>query len=417
MNIASGRQDSRQLVVEGEVTTYQPLPHDKDLYEQARSQWRDAEWESLIRVDIKKIETHPEKAKLALIVASAWLQQGDNEAARSYLHRALEWGCSKKLATQILAAGVHNTLGRAAAIVGDHDRMEQHFRRAVTGGGSPIQRASLDRQHVELKRLGLLSPSASAAGMVADKDANFYRAFEDRFRGSRELIKSRLSVYLPFVQPVAARHPDLKAIDLGCGRGEWLELLSEAGITAYGVDIDLGMLRDSAALGLSVQQGDALVTLRQQPSRSSICISLIHVVEHLPFDVVKQLVKEAKRVLVEDGILIMETPNPENYTVGACNFYMDPTHRNPLPPPLLAFVPEYYGFERVKIIRLQEQPVLAAKPVFDASDYLTGVSPDYAVLAQARQPECEVGEVWVKEYGINIDLMQARNAAAKVVNQ
>lgn len=163
MNFASGRQDNRQLVVEGEVTTYHPVQQDEDLYAQVRSQWRGAEWGSLIRLDIKKIETHPEKAKLALVVASAWLQQGDNTAARSYLHRALEWGCDKKLAAQILAAGVHNTLGRAAAIAGDQLRMERHFRRAVAGGGCVIERACLGRQHTELHRLGL---EQTAKGIV-----------------------------------------------------------------------------------------------------------------------------------------------------------------------------------------------------------------------------------------------------------
>lgn len=155
MNFASGRKEKNQIVVEGEVTTYQPLAHDKDLYEHARSQWRAAEWESLIRLDIIKIEMHPVKAKLALVVASAWLQQGDNVAAKSFLHRALEWGCDKRLAAQILAAGVHNTLGRAAAIAGDQARMEQHFRRALGGGGSQIEHASLARRHKELGRLGL----------------------------------------------------------------------------------------------------------------------------------------------------------------------------------------------------------------------------------------------------------------------
>ena len=155
MNFGTGRKDKSQIVVEGEVTTYQPLPHNKDLYEYARSKWRDAEWESLIRLDIKKIETHPENAKLMLVVASAWLQQGDISSAHSYLHRALELGCDKKLAAQILAAGVHNTLGRAAAIAGDQARIGQHFRQAVTGCGSQIERACLARRATELHRLGM----------------------------------------------------------------------------------------------------------------------------------------------------------------------------------------------------------------------------------------------------------------------
>lgn len=257
------------------------------------------------------------------------------------------------------------------------------------------------------------------ADQICHKD-DFYRAFEDRFRGSRELIKNRVCVYLPFVQPLAQRHQTLKVIDLGCGRGEWLEVLSEAGISAKGVDIDSDMLLDCVAIGLNVQQGDALHILRQQPTSSSICISLMHVVEHLSFDVVRELVKEAKRVLVEDGILIMETPNPENFSVGACNFYTDPTHRNPLPPPLLAFVPEFYGFERIKVIRLQESDGICEKATYAIEDFLAGISPDYAVLAQVnriKESDLLMGkdrdtleQLWQKDYGVSYAMMTRKNS-------
>lgn len=132
-----------------------PVPYDETLLERTRAQWRQGEWESLVRLDMNTIEHHPDRAKLGLAVASAWLQQGDSAAAKRYLHHAMNWGCDKKLAAQILTAGVHNTLGRAAAIAGDQVRMEQHFRLAVAGSGNQIERASLGRRHVELQRLGL----------------------------------------------------------------------------------------------------------------------------------------------------------------------------------------------------------------------------------------------------------------------
>ena len=71
---------------------------------------------------------------------------------------------------------------------------------------------------------------------------NFYRAFEDKFRGSREEIIDRLKIYLPFVTPLIDIYEDASAIDLGCGRGEWLEILSEIGVKARGVDLNQGML-------------------------------------------------------------------------------------------------------------------------------------------------------------------------------
>ena len=72
---------------------------------------------------------------------------------------------------------------------------------------------------------------------------SFYRGFEDLHRGSRHEIIRRLQVYLPFVIPVAQTNPSAECLDLGCGRGEWLQLMAEYGINAKGVDIDEAMLK------------------------------------------------------------------------------------------------------------------------------------------------------------------------------
>jgi len=71
---------------------------------------------------------------------------------------------------------------------------------------------------------------------------DFYRVFEEKFRGPRELIKTRLQIYLPFIEPLKEIYPNANGIDLGCGRGEWLELLGEHGFLVQGVDIDEQML-------------------------------------------------------------------------------------------------------------------------------------------------------------------------------
>jgi O-antigen chain-terminating methyltransferase len=87
-------------------------------------------------------------------------------------------------------------------------------------------------------------------------------------------------------------------------------------------------------------------------------------------------------VLKPGGLLIMETPNPENFMVATQSFYLDPTHLRPIPPDLLAFVPEYLGYEPVKILRLQETAGVKTNPNLSMLDVLTGASPDYAVVAQ-----------------------------------
>ena len=102
---------------------------------------------------------------------------------------------------------------------------------------------------------------------------NFYRSFEDTYRGSRELIAGRLTVYLPFIQPLLKIYPDAAAVDLGCGRGEWLELLVTTGFKAKGVDIDDGMLQACHELGLDVAHLDALSALKELPSESLLIVS------------------------------------------------------------------------------------------------------------------------------------------------
>lgn len=240
---------------------------------------------------------------------------------------------------------------------------------------------------------------------------NFYRAFEDKYRGSRELIKERLRSYLPFIEPLKTAYPDAQSIDLGCGRGEWLELLAEHGFSAKGVDLDDGMLAACRALGLNVETNDAINALELLPANSQAIVSGFHVAEHLEFKVLRALVMQAHRVLKPGGLLILETPNPENLVVGTSSFYNDPTHQRPLPPLLLEFLPQYYGFERVKIIRLQESLSLATSPMIDLLDVIGGVSPDYAMVAQkSAGDESLLVELpaFEKQYGLSLKDLASR---------
>ncbi|MCK5681104.1 class I SAM-dependent methyltransferase, partial [bacterium] len=100
----------------------------------------------------------------------------------------------------------------------------------------------------------------------------FYKEFEDEFRGSADLIKSRLRVYLPFLEPLKEINPDVRIVDLGCGRGEWLELLGENGFSALGVDIDDEMLATCRENGHSVEKSDALSFLKTLDDE---CLSVV----------------------------------------------------------------------------------------------------------------------------------------------
>lgn len=240
--------------------------------------------------------------------------------------------------------------------------------------------------------------------------SSFYRAFEEKYRGPRELIKSRLCVYLPFVHPLKELRRDCRAIDLGCGRGEWLELLREAGVDSHGVDLDEGMLAACREIHLSAAHGDAISTLKEMPDESRDIVSGFHLVEHMPFSDVQVLVQEAMRVLRPAGLLILETPNPENIAVGTSSFYLDPTHHRPLPPGLLAFLPEYCGFYRVKIVRLQEPAGLVESASPTLMNVLSDSSTDYAVVCQKESTvEHMAGfdAAFARSYGLTVAVLAA----------
>ena len=191
--------------------------------------------------------------------------------------------------------------------------------------------------------------SAKNAPLPIDKhefDA-LYVAFENQFRGSRELIKKRVRVYLDDVRGAGAVTADSPILDLGCGRGEWLELVNENGLAGEGVDSNAIMVSACQERGLRVTEGDALEYLRALPAESRGAITAFHLIEHLEFQVLVQLLRESFRVLRPGGLAIFETPNPDNVLVGSNRFYSDPTHLHPLPKEYSRFMLQSVGFSDV----------------------------------------------------------------------
>ena len=191
--------------------------------------------------------------------------------------------------------------------------------------------------------------SAKNAPLPIDKhefDA-LYVAFENQFRGSRELIKERVRVYLDDVRGAGAVTADSPILDLGCGRGEWLELVNENGLAGEGVDSNAIMVSACQERGLRVTEGDALEYLRALPAESRGAITAFHLIEHLEFQVLVQLLRESFRVLRPGGLAIFETPNPDNVLVGSNGFYYDPTHLHPLPKEYTRFMLQSVGFSDV----------------------------------------------------------------------
>lgn len=203
--------------------------------------------------------------------------------------------------------------------------------------------------------------AAEIRGLVAQaavdgRIASLYAEFEDVFRGPRDEIKERLKVYIPRLEQAHVGSPQAPVLDLGCGRGEWLQLLSEHNLTGRGVDANPTMISRCDALGLEVINADALTHLRSLPDQSLGAITSFHMIEHLPFETVMAIVGEALRVLCSGGLLILETPNPANVLVGAQTFWIDPTHLHPILSQTLRFFVEASGFCQVEILNLTPYP-------------------------------------------------------------
>ncbi|HKO43261.1 MAG TPA: methyltransferase domain-containing protein [Pyrinomonadaceae bacterium] len=178
-------------------------------------------------------------------------------------------------------------------------------------------------------------------------------AFADEFRGSRDDVREGLRRYLPLLETANIRD---RILDLGCGRGEWLELLKESGLQAEGVESNEAMFERARSLGLDLVHSDALTHLRSLPEGSVNAITAFHFVEHLTFAALVELIDETLRVLRSGGLLILETPNPKNLVVGACNFHSDPTHHKPLFPETLRFILSEKGFTNTLIEYINPAP-------------------------------------------------------------
>lgn len=218
----------------------------------------------------------------------------------------------------------------------------------------------------------------------------FYKAFEDQHRGSRAMVKSQLRVYLPFVHAVGVQYPSASALDLKCGRGEWLETLAEAGFDAQGVDSEQVMIAVCRQRGLKVQQTEALTALERCADASQALVSGFQMAEQLPFEDLQKLVKEAFRVLKPGGILILETPDPENIMAGASYFYLDPRRLKPLPPLLLSYLAKYHGFYKTKTLRPKgatKKDETAGVSLLSVLSALSVSSLNYALIAQKAGAE------------------------------
>ena len=207
-----------------------------------------------------------------------------------------------------------------------------------------------------------------------------YRAFEQRFRGSRERV---MELQRPYVEMLRGRDP---VFDFGCGRGELLQLLTEAGIPCSGVDQDAGMLNEARDVRLNVACGDALTALASQ--RGSFgAVTAMQVIEHLPYGLLRGFFHAARLSLRASGRLIVETVNPHS-VVGLKAFWLDPTHQHPLFPETAAWS---CVAKRAFRVRLCRSTVSRAMSSGTASFRLRTLSSQTSALGPRSAYECRPG--------------------------
>lgn len=177
--------------IEAESTV---VPYDEFLLEKARTQWQFGDWQSLSLIEMDSLRHHPDRDKLALLAAAGHLQSGNPTQAKSLIRFAMEWGCGKKLVARMLAAGVHNSLARASAVIGQRQRALKHFEGAILVGtpGSDARLIADARVNHQYRLLGLaattqvefVEPAEQVVSGVAEPEISYLFDVPLRFNTS-----------------------------------------------------------------------------------------------------------------------------------------------------------------------------------------------------------------------------------------
>jgi SAM-dependent methyltransferase len=239
--------------------------------------------------------------------------------------------------------------------------------------------------HVLEKRMqkGLVQKSTTPTESIALPNDTNYFLFEERFRGSREEIKQRQLAFLPYFEKCS------RVLDIGCGRGEFLEILKEQGIGGIGVDSDPDMITYCRSRQLAVEQSDALAYLETLEDKSLDGIFIDQVIEHLEPDYLIRLLALCYQKLKIGYYLIVETVNPLSFS-SFVNFYIDLTHKRPVHPETLQYLFNVSGFREWE------------------KRFVSPVSEEYQLKKIQDIPKCE--DYMQKNVGIynhNIDILNS----------
>ena len=208
----------------------------------------------------------------------------------------------------------------------------------------------------------------------------FYLSFENKFRGTREDIINSLSNYDGSLNYCCNKFDLPKLLDIGCGRGEWLQKVKELGLDATGIEMNPRMVQACRDLKLEVLEGDAISLMNSFEGETFALISIFHVVEHLQSDYLDELLSQCKRLLSSEGLLIIETPSIDNLIVSSNRFYLDSTHITHINADQITFRLENLGFKSSRPYFINSGPLSNADNM-NLTKVFNGISQDLCIIS------------------------------------
>ena len=209
---------------------------------------------------------------------------------------------------------------------------------------------------------------------------NFYLDFENRFRGSRSSVLEKLSCYDSLLQRISKNLNEVRLLDVGCGRGEWLEQCSKYGFTCIGVEMNVAAAKVCKDFGLNIINKDVFEVLNSYEDSSLDVISAFHFIEHIDHSKLIKFFEECKRLLSPSGVMILETPSIDNLIVASRNFYLDPTHLTPINPDSISYIIESLGFDFSKYYYINSGPLFSADN-YNLTKVLNGIAQDVLIVS------------------------------------
>lgn len=265
-----------------------------------------------------------------------------------------------------------------------HSEFSETLRRGMEemqGEYEQMLYAELKLVRQRMAGLSTLAPApvtGSAPVAVQAPIAIDWLSFAQRFRGSEEKIREHQKMY-------AARFAGAEEIlDLGCGRGEFLEVARDAGLKAHGIDLSEESIAICRSKGLKAERADLFEYLSAMQDATLGGVYCSQVVEHLAPERLPDLIHLLGRKMKRGAVMAVETPNSECLAIFATHFYLDPTHTRPVPAPLLRFYLEEAGFTNIEIEKLspavETMPSLAELPASVRDAFFGGL--DYAIFGK-----------------------------------